>query len=91
MRYALINETTGLVENIVEVEDGDGSTVGKGYTLFLGDAAIGDGWDGKEIIPQPQPIREIEPVIAVPVDPEKEQFKTQISALMDRLAALEAK
>jgi hypothetical protein len=45
MRYALVE--SGVVVNVVEVVEGDGSTAQEGQALVPSDTAnIGDLWDG---------------------------------------------
>lgn len=47
MRYALIEVTSGIVINVVEIDDGDGSTDPEGCTHVASETAnIGDSWDG---------------------------------------------
>lgn len=56
MRVAVINLQSNKVENVGVVDDGDGSKAPDGYVFVISDSAnIGDGWDGANIIPQPQP------------------------------------
>lgn len=88
MRHAVINVATGLVENIAEIVDGDGSTVEAGYLLFSGDANIGDGWNGTSIVPQPRPEPEPRPVMT-PADKRKLAYQAESDALVIRAMRLQ--
>lgn len=99
MRVAVINLKTGLVENVAQVEDGDGSAPEDGFQFVPSDsAAIGDSWDGTNIIPAPQPVVEesLQPALGVALAQPAElagapTLQEQIDALSARLAVLEAK
>lgn len=57
MRYALIDTKTGIVANVVEVEEGDGSTAPEGFSLMPAEtASIGDTWNGDSFISPPGPV-----------------------------------
>lgn len=59
MRYALINISTKLVVNVVEMVDGDNSSEPTGFIHVQSDTGnIGDSWDGTSIVPKPVPPRE---------------------------------
>ena len=63
MRYALIRVSDSLVENVVEVVEGDGSQPPEGFLLVASEtAAIGDSYDGESFISNepPPPPRNLE-------------------------------
>jgi hypothetical protein len=92
MRHAVINVTTGIVENVAEIVDGDGSAPETGFIFVASETAgAGDTWDGTQIIAAPSLLETPRRPQTAFVDPEKEQFKADIAALTARLAALEAK
>lgn len=56
MRYALIDLSTNVVSNVVEIAEGDGSTTPAGFLTLASDTAdIGDSWDGEKFILKQQP------------------------------------
>lgn len=51
MRYALIDLSLGKIVNVVEIEPNDGSKEPAGFIhVQSDDAAIGDDWDGQQIV-----------------------------------------
>lgn len=56
MRYALIDLSSSRVVNVVEIEEGDGSSDPEGMIHVASEtASIGDGWDGASFVPPPVP------------------------------------
>jgi hypothetical protein len=94
---AVINQQTGLVENIAIIKDGDGSAPAEGFLLIRSeDAAIGDTWDGSQIIKAPQPIvereaQEAQSLEAVSRADDAQALRIELDALTARLAKIEAK
>ena len=51
MRKALIELTTGMVVNIIEIEDGVNWQPSSGHKLIeAGNASLGDTWDGSKFV-----------------------------------------
>jgi hypothetical protein len=52
MRCAVVEIATGIVKNVAEVEDGDGSSPAEGFAHIASDVAnIGDVWNGSRFEP----------------------------------------
>ncbi len=60
MEYALINNETNIVKNVVVLEDGAQWAPPENYTLLplLENAGIGDTWNGTSFIKPPPPPEE---------------------------------
>jgi hypothetical protein len=97
IRVAVVSEQSGLVENIAVIQDGDGSSPVKGFLLIPSeDAAIGDTWDGIQIVKPPQPIvetreQETLSVAMVGSASDRPTLNSDLDALAARVAAIEAK
>lgn len=67
MNYALVNSESGVVENVIILEEGAQWTPPDGMNLVLlqGEFGIGDTWDGSQFIRAPEPVsdsEEIQPI-----------------------------
>jgi hypothetical protein len=76
MRYAMIHEETGVVANVIALDNPATWEVPTGYTLIESDGVgIGDTWNGKQFIKPAPELKEEEPTI---------------EGLLSRISALEA-
>lgn len=65
MRYAMINISTGIVENVIEVDSDSDYTPPDGYEIELSDTAnIGDTYADGVFTPPPPPVPTPEQVLA---------------------------
>lgn len=90
MRHAVINVTTGIVENVAEIVDGDGSTPEIGFIFVASETAgIGDTWDGTQIIAAPLP-PDVDPrPVMTPADQRKAAYLSESDPLVIRAMRLQ--
>jgi hypothetical protein len=90
MRHAVINLTTGIVENVAEIVDGDGSTPETGFIFVASETAgAGDTWDGTQIVAAPSP-PDVKPrPVMTPADQRKAAYQSESDALVIRAVRLQ--
>jgi len=77
MRKAVIKQTDGFVENVIEIEEGANWRLPEGYELVDGnDASPGDTWDGSQFI---KPI--LEGIVVRDLEAELDALKVRIEKL----------
>lgn len=88
MRKTVVNKATGLVANVIVLEDGANWPVPAGHLLVDAEAqgSVGDTWDGFTFTPHPE---------LLVLDIDREAIKTALQAwdglsTAQRLAALKA-